>query len=190
MERTFEANTREQANQKADEWWAKAKGLRFVHRSQTPAGFRSYPSKRWAIACASVLGVILSCGGQVQAGSINLDASTRAEVESGMDEQIALINHNSPIEVAPQQKLISATRHGELVIYTYELAGGGAGPATAPQSIQMIADEVIKSNCKERKDTRLLLDVGYELKHVWYDQKGTFVSDVLVTKQSCVSAGL
>ena len=27
----------------------------------------------------------------------------------------------------------------------------------------MIADEVIKSNCKERKDTRLLLDVGYEL---------------------------
>jgi hypothetical protein len=31
MERTFEADTREQPNQKTDEWRAKAKGLRFVH---------------------------------------------------------------------------------------------------------------------------------------------------------------
>jgi hypothetical protein len=62
MERIFEADTREQVNQKADEWWAKAKGLRFVHR------IRSYPSKRWAIVCASVLGMILSCRDQVQAG--------------------------------------------------------------------------------------------------------------------------
>ena len=43
------APRREQVNQKADEWWAKAKGLRFVHP------IRSYPSKRWAIVCASVL---------------------------------------------------------------------------------------------------------------------------------------
>jgi predicted RNase H-like HicB family nuclease len=34
MKRIFEADTREEANQKADEWWAKAKGLRFVHRIQ------------------------------------------------------------------------------------------------------------------------------------------------------------
>lgn len=50
MERMFEADTREEANQRADEWWAMAKGLRFVQRSQTPAGFRSNPSKRWVIA--------------------------------------------------------------------------------------------------------------------------------------------
>jgi len=40
MERIFEADTREEANQKADEWV----------RCQTPAGFRSNPSKRWVIA--------------------------------------------------------------------------------------------------------------------------------------------
>ncbi len=50
MKRTFEAETREEANQKADEWWATAKGVRFVHRSQIPAGFRSNPSDRWIVA--------------------------------------------------------------------------------------------------------------------------------------------
>jgi predicted RNase H-like HicB family nuclease len=50
MKRIFEADTREEANQKADEWWAKARGVRFIHRSQIPAGFRSNPSKRWVIA--------------------------------------------------------------------------------------------------------------------------------------------
>ena len=50
MERIFEADTREEANRKADEWWAKAKGKRFIHRSQTPAGFRSNSSNRWVIA--------------------------------------------------------------------------------------------------------------------------------------------
>jgi hypothetical protein len=50
MKRTFEAETREEANQKADEWWVRAKGVRFVHRSQIPAGFRSNPSDRWIVA--------------------------------------------------------------------------------------------------------------------------------------------
>jgi hypothetical protein len=50
MERKFEADTREEANRKADDWWAKAKGVRFILRSQIPASFRSNPSKRWVIA--------------------------------------------------------------------------------------------------------------------------------------------
>ncbi len=50
MERIFEAETREEANRKADEWWARAKGLRFTHRSQIPAGFRSNPSNQWVVA--------------------------------------------------------------------------------------------------------------------------------------------
>jgi hypothetical protein len=50
MQRTFEADTREEANRQADEWWAKAKGLRFIHRSQIPAGFCSIPHKRWVIS--------------------------------------------------------------------------------------------------------------------------------------------
>ena len=49
MQRIFEADTREEANRQADEWWSAAKGLRFIHRSQTPAGFRSNPAKRWVI---------------------------------------------------------------------------------------------------------------------------------------------
>jgi hypothetical protein len=50
MERIFEAETREEANRKADEWWATAKEVRFIHRSQTPAGFRSNRSNQWIIA--------------------------------------------------------------------------------------------------------------------------------------------
>ena len=50
MERKFEADTREEANRKADDWWAKAKGVRFILRSQIPASFRSNPSKRWVVA--------------------------------------------------------------------------------------------------------------------------------------------
>src|SRR5262245_45809428 len=49
MERIFEAEAREEANRKADEWWAKANGVRFVHRSQIPAGFRSNGSSRWIV---------------------------------------------------------------------------------------------------------------------------------------------
>ena len=138
---------------------------------------------------AGLLGVILSCGGQGQADTIDLDANTRAAVEKGMDEQIALINRSAPIAVAPHQKLISAARHGEVFLYRYELTLEPGGSAT-PKFIKMIADDVIKSNCKENKDTRVLLDLGYELKHVWYDQQGNFVSNVLVKKQSCISAGL
>jgi hypothetical protein len=50
MERIFEAATREEANRKADEWWAEAKGVRFIHRSQTPPAFRSNCTDRWVIA--------------------------------------------------------------------------------------------------------------------------------------------
>jgi hypothetical protein len=50
MERIFEAETREEANRKADEWWANAKGVSFIHRCQTPAGFRSNRSNQWIIA--------------------------------------------------------------------------------------------------------------------------------------------
>jgi hypothetical protein len=50
MERIFEAEAREEANRKADEWWAKAKGFRFIHRSQTPPGFGWNRSDRWVIA--------------------------------------------------------------------------------------------------------------------------------------------
>jgi hypothetical protein len=50
MERIFEAETREEANRKAVEWWANAKEVRFIHRSQTPAGFRSNRSNQWIIA--------------------------------------------------------------------------------------------------------------------------------------------
>jgi hypothetical protein len=50
MKRIFEGETRDEAKRKADEWWANAKGVRFIHRSQIPAGFRSNPSSRWVIA--------------------------------------------------------------------------------------------------------------------------------------------
>ncbi len=49
MESIFEAETREEANRKADEWWARANGVRFIHRSQIPAGFRSNGSSQWAV---------------------------------------------------------------------------------------------------------------------------------------------
>jgi len=49
MKRIFEGETREEANRKADEWWAREKGVRFVHRSQVPAGFRSNGSSQWAV---------------------------------------------------------------------------------------------------------------------------------------------
>src|SRR5436190_14815632 len=114
---------------------------------------------------AGCLWVFLCSGGSAQTGGINLDANTRAEIENGMDEQISLINHKAPIDVGPQQKLLRAARHGEIVIYTYELAVGQEGQATTPQYIQRIVDGVINSNCKENQDTRMLLDAGYELKH-------------------------
>jgi hypothetical protein len=50
MERIFKADTREEANRKADEWWARVQGMRFIHRSQTPAGFHSMPSNQWVVA--------------------------------------------------------------------------------------------------------------------------------------------
>jgi predicted RNase H-like HicB family nuclease len=50
MQRIFEGETREEANRKADEWWDNAEGVRFIHRSQIPAGFRSNHSSRWVIA--------------------------------------------------------------------------------------------------------------------------------------------
>ena len=49
MQRIFEAETRDEAKRKADEWWSKAKGIRFVHRSQIPAGFSSNPTNQWMI---------------------------------------------------------------------------------------------------------------------------------------------
>jgi hypothetical protein len=39
MERIFEADTREEANQKADEWWAKAKGCALSTGAKLRRGF-------------------------------------------------------------------------------------------------------------------------------------------------------
>jgi predicted RNase H-like HicB family nuclease len=50
VERIFEAETREEAKRKADEWWSEAKGVRFIHRSQIPPGFRSNASNQWVVA--------------------------------------------------------------------------------------------------------------------------------------------
>ena len=123
---------------------------------------------------AGCLWVFLCSGGSAQTGGINLDANTRAEIENGMDEQISLINHKAPIDAGPQQKLLRAARHGEIVVYTYELTIGQECQATTPRYIQRIVDGVIDPN-KETHKTRgvLLLDAGYELNHVWYDQKAT-----------------
>jgi hypothetical protein len=94
---------------------------------------------------AGCLWVFLCSGGSAQTGGINLDANTRAEIENGMDEQISPINHKAPIDVGPQQKLLRAARHGEIVIYTYELTIGqeaqaspwacrpSAGPGSDPE---------------------------------------------------------
>jgi hypothetical protein len=45
----FEADTREEANRKADEWWSKAKGVRFIHRFPNSGGL-PLESKQWVIA--------------------------------------------------------------------------------------------------------------------------------------------
>jgi hypothetical protein len=44
----FEAPTQIEANQLADNWWAKQKGLRLVHRSQVSAGFGGQQD-RWTV---------------------------------------------------------------------------------------------------------------------------------------------
>jgi len=49
---TFEADTRGKANQAADDWWMKQKGLRQLYRSQVATGSRGpslLEADRWAV---------------------------------------------------------------------------------------------------------------------------------------------
>jgi hypothetical protein len=45
---TFEAATQVDANRLADEWWAKQRGLRLVHRTQVSPGWGT-EAERWAV---------------------------------------------------------------------------------------------------------------------------------------------
>jgi hypothetical protein len=127
--------------------------------------------------------------GRAQAETVKLDPNARAAVEKVLDEQLDLLNRSAPIDIAPDQKLLKAERNAETITYTVELTLEGK-PAPMPKAVhKLLADYLVKHDCTT-EDARLMLNVGYSVRHVFLDQNGYFADNVLVTEQACISANL
>ena len=93
------------------------------------------------------------------------------------------MNKQMPIEVDAITKLTRVARSGMLVTYTYEIAI--AASRWNEETRKFASQRAIKGNCIDIQETRMLLDAGYNLRHVFFDQDGLFAHNVLVTKDRC-----
>jgi len=109
---------------------------------------------------------------------------TRAAVEKRLDEQLGLMNRQAPIEIDSVTKLTAVTRAGPTLTYTYEVAI--AESSWTAELRKWALQRAIKSNCIDNKETRMLLDAGYTLRHVFLDRAGLFVNNILMTKEKCL----
>lgn len=63
-------------------------------------------------------------------------------------------------------------------------------PRPMPKAVhKLIVDHLVKHDCTT-EDVRLMLNVGYSVRHLFLDQNGYFADNVLVTEQTCVSTNL
>jgi hypothetical protein len=106
------------------------------------------------------------------------------ELTAKMDENVILMNKQAPIEINPLQKLTHVSRNGGTILYSVETAV--PQEKWTQEMRERPSRETTKVICGD-KDTRLLLDYGFQLRYIFTDAAGLYVTSFAVTKDKCVS---
>jgi hypothetical protein len=106
------------------------------------------------------------------------------EVAARLDQQLALMNKQAPIQINSSQKLTSANRAGKKIIYSIETA------VPQDQWTQEMRErpklEITQVMCTDM-NMLTLLDFGYELHYLFADSAGLSVTSFVVTRDKCPS---
>jgi hypothetical protein len=104
-------------------------------------------------------------------------------INAALDKQMRSMKAQMPIEIDRLTKMTDVTRDGFAITYYYEtkISESAWTDAMRKDALQ----KGIKSNCLGAADTRILLDHGYSLRHVYLDERGLLVCNVLITRQKC-----
>jgi hypothetical protein len=117
------------------------------------------------------------------AESFAQDDPMQRAIAERLDTQIALMNKQMPIEIDAVTKLTAVSRVGTGVTYSYETSIRQS--QWTRQLMEAASHRAVNGNCSG-KNTRLLIDQGYTLRHIYFDQAGLFVTNILVTRDKCL----
>jgi hypothetical protein len=137
--------------------------------------------------------MMLCCGLAFGRGILTIAIITQAsaqevvplEVIKSIDDNVALMNKQAPIEINPLQKMTHVSRNGEVILYSIETA------LPEEQWTQEMRDrprrETTKVMCTG-ENTRLLLDYGFQMRYLISDASGHYVTSFFVSKDKCLAA--
>jgi hypothetical protein len=121
-------------------------------------------------------------GSSLQAFSQQL-VGIPAELTSALDENVALMNKQAPIEINPLQKMTRVSRNGGTILYSIETSL--PQPQWSKDMLERPSRETTKVMC-EGKETRLLLDYGFQMRYLITDRSGLYVTSFVISKDKCV----
>jgi hypothetical protein len=114
--------------------------------------------------------------------TVTAAAPTMAEVHRRIDEQFSEMRKAMPMQVSALSKLTNASRAGMTLNYSYQ-DKLPADKWTEAGKRKLLA-ETIKSQC-EGKNTRLLLDLGYSMAALHFDDDARFIAQLYIDKSKC-----
>lgn len=109
-------------------------------------------------------------------------APNAEDIGKRLDEQFSEMRKTMPIQVSALSKLTNASRQGMTLNYSYEDRMPAEKWMEADKK-KLLAD-VIKAQC-EGKNTRLLLDLGYSIGVMHFDESGHFITHLYIDKSKC-----
>jgi hypothetical protein len=106
-----------------------------------------------------------------------------AEVTNALDANVALMNKQAPIEINPLQTMTHVSRNGGTILYSIETSVLQA--RWSKDMLERPSRETTKVMC-EGKETRLLLDYGFQMRYLITDKSGLYVTSFVISKDKCV----
>jgi hypothetical protein len=105
------------------------------------------------------------------------------EMDARVDEQFAEVRKGLPVQISPYSKLTNVGRTGATLSYSYQ----DTRPASFWSGSQKRDDAaaLTKRQCEE-KNTRALLEFGYSMVFNYFDETGTYITQVSIDKSKCV----
>src|SRR5262249_54554515 len=112
-----------------------------------------------------------------------VDPQAVAAAVAQLDADIAYTNKYAPIILDDMTKIKNVSRTGLVTTFKYEVTV----PASkwSEELRKGVTQLAVRADCVDYKNTRMLLDAGYSVRHVFTDQNGQPAYDVSITKDSC-----
>jgi hypothetical protein len=105
------------------------------------------------------------------------------EVVVSLDTNVDLMNKQAPIEINPLQKMVHVSRNAEVILYEIETAV--SQDKWTQEMRNRPAQETTKVMC-DGKETRLLLNYGFQIRYLIHDAAGLYVTSFVVSKEKCI----